>query len=102
MNTLNPIESGLSQYLFWDTDIDALHWDTSASFIIKRVLEYGLWSDWKIISNHYGVQFIANKVMTFRELEPKAINFIANLSDTNLSEYRCYSTTRSKNQHWNF
>lgn len=31
-----------SSYLFWDVDKDSLDMDEHASYIIKRVLEYGL------------------------------------------------------------
>jgi len=98
----HQIESDLSPHLFWDVNKKSLDWGKNASFIIKRVLEYGLWSDWKIIDAHYGIEFIAEKAKHFRELEPKALNFIATLSHVPLTAFRCYTTIQSKNPHWNF
>lgn len=98
----NPITAGLSPHLFWDVNKDILDWEKHAALIIKRVLEYGLWNDWKIIYKQYNMQFIAQQAMQFRELEPKALNFIANISATSLKDYRCYTTKQLNNQHWNF
>jgi hypothetical protein len=102
MKNHTPIEEGLSPHLFWDIPKDTLDWERNAALIIKRVLEYGLWEDWKIIDKKYGIEFIAQEVKTLRELEPKALNFIACLAHQPLSAFRCYTTTPSKNPHWNF
>ncbi|MBS1652586.1 MAG: hypothetical protein JSU07_11320 [Bacteroidetes bacterium] len=98
----NPIKAGLSPHLFWDVNKETLDWSKQAALIIKRVLEYGLWNDWKIICKQYSVLFIAEQTMNFRDIEPKALHFIANVSETSLKQYRCYTTTRLTNQHWNF
>jgi hypothetical protein len=102
MKSVEIASAGFSQHLFWDVDKDALEWEKSAPFIIKRVLEYGLWEDWKIIHKHYGIKLIAEKSMDFRELEPKALNFISTLSNIPTKAFRCYTTIQSKNPHWNF
>lgn len=98
----NPIEIGLSGHLFWDVDSSGLEMMKNASLIIKRVLEYGLLEDWKIIHEYYGLEFIAHTTTGFRELEPRATHFIAHLSGIPLTQFRCYTTEQSKNPHWNF
>jgi hypothetical protein len=102
MKTGEIVKAGLSPHLFWDVNSDTLDWEKSAPIIIKRVLEYGLWEDWKIIYKKYGIKLITEKAMLFRELEPKALNFIAVISNIPLKAFRCYTTTQSKNPHWNF
>ena len=102
MNNRNTTAEGLSPHLFWDMDKDTLDWDKSASLIVKRVLEYGLWDDWKIIYKKYGMEFIVMKAKNLRELEPRALNFIATVSNVPINSFRCCTTTRLKNPHWNF
>ncbi len=98
----NTIDPALSPHLFWDVDRDKLDMEKNAAFMIKRVLEYGLWNDWKIIQQHYGIATIAQTALRFRELEPKSLHFIAGISGIHLNKFRCYTTIQSKNPHWNF
>jgi hypothetical protein len=98
----NTIDPRLSTHLFWDVERGNLDMEKNASFIIKRVLEYGLWSDWKIIQQYFGIPVIAQSVLKFRELEPKSLHFIATLSGIPLNNFKCYTTIQSKNPHWNF
>ncbi len=98
----NTIEPGLSPHLFWDVERAGLDMEKNASFIIKRVLEYGLWNDWKIIQQYYGIPAIAQSALKLRELEPKSLHFIAELSGIPLNKFKCYTTIQSKNPHWNF
>ena len=45
----------LSAGLFWDIDLEDLSgMDKYPSFIIQRVLEFGVLNDWKIILDYYG------------------------------------------------
>ncbi|MEO6134443.1 MAG: hypothetical protein ABIP35_04785 [Ginsengibacter sp.] len=76
--------------------------ELNKSFIIKRVLEYGLWNDWLLIKQEYGIQTITNETKTFRELDPKALAFISSISDVPKENFRCYTTKQLTGQHWNF
>lgn len=91
-----------SAHLFWDVKRELLHAEESRYYIIKRVLEYGLLKDWYLIRNYYGIEQIKDTVLEFRELDPKALNLVAVLSKTPIEKFRCYNTTPSTNQHWNF
>lgn len=102
MKEQNPINAGLSTHLFWDVNKDNLDMDKDMSLIIRRVLEYGLWNDWEIIHARYGIDLITEITAGFREIEPKAANFIAKLSGLPLDRFRCYTTRQSTNRHWNF
>ncbi|MFA9213143.1 MAG: hypothetical protein ACEQSR_04765 [Candidatus Methylacidiphilales bacterium] len=50
MQPKSPVEL-LSKHLFWDTEITKIDIQKNKNFIIQRVLEFGLWSDWEIITN---------------------------------------------------
>ncbi|CAN5336590.1 hypothetical protein BH11BAC5_BH11BAC5_29980 [soil metagenome] len=91
-----------STHLFWDVQKQQLDPEKSKDYIIKRVLEYGLYKDWLLLQDYYGIERIKDSVMGFRELEPKALNMVAILSNTPRENFRCYNTTRLTNPHWNF
>ena len=92
----------LSPHLFWDVALLEVDYDVKKAFVIKRVLEYGLWSDWLAIRAHYGLEQITNESLLFRDLEPRALAFIAEASNLPKQQFRCYTTKQSIPKHWNF
>ncbi len=92
----------LSPHLSCDVKPDQLYTDRSKAFIIKRVLEYGLWGDWLLLKKFYGLESIINSTQGFRELEPKSLAFIAQLSGVPKEKFKCYSTRQLTHPHWNF
>jgi|SRR5690242_8304444 hypothetical protein len=98
----NEILSRLSPHLFWDVKVEQLDIDENRGFIIKRVLEYGLWEDWLVLKNIYGLATISEVSQRFRELDPKSLAFISNLSGVPKEKFRCYITKQSSPKHWNF
>lgn len=91
-----------SKHLFWDTKIEDIDMEKHAPYVVQRVLEYGLMEDWKLLRSYYGLKKIAETAMNLRELEPRALSFIAAISKTKMEDYRCYTTRLSSQQHWNF
>lgn len=98
----NSIIRRFSSHLFWDTDRDALDMTMHSAYIIKQVLEYGRMDDWELICQYYGLNGIAEVVKGFRELDPRALTFVAAVSRVPLNQFRCYTTLQSKTAHWNF
>lgn len=76
--------------------------DQHQAYIIKQVLEYGMMGDWELILEYYGLTEITKVVKGFRELDPRALAFIAALSKEPLNQFRCYATQQSKAAPWNF
>lgn len=93
---------GLSGHLFWDIDKEDLSWDQHAEFIIKRILEYGKWSDFRLLRNKLGVQGIAAAAMNMRSLDEVTLHFVAGISNTDVKEYRCYTSKRSQKSYVDF
>ena len=60
-----------SPHLFWDVDKGNIELDNDWRYIIKKVLIYGLLSDFKLINKIYGVDKIAETAIEIRELEKK-------------------------------
>jgi len=68
-----PVEL-LSKHLFWDTPINQIEIEKNKGFIVHRVLEYGLWSDWQLIRKWYGIDQIGHTISIAR---PKGISFFS-------------------------
>jgi hypothetical protein len=97
----NPL-SQFSPHLFWDVDAAKLETERSKSYIIKRVLEYGLWEDWLLLEHLYGLETITNDAKAYRELGLKSLAFISVLSHVPIENFRCYTFRQSTPEHWNF
>ncbi len=100
--TKKELTDGLSGYLFWDTDKKTVDADDNAAYIIQRVLEYGQFSDWRLICDYYGLEQIIAKATRFRSLEPRAISLLCCLGNIPETQFRCCTTKQFLPRHWNF
>lgn len=91
-----------STYLFWDVKREDLDMDEHSQYIIKRVLEYGMLSDWNMVRQYYSIEKIVELAKTFRDLEPRALAYLSAISQTPKEQFRCYTFQQSNPQHWNF
>lgn len=94
--------SQFSKHLFWDIDVNSLSPSSNKSFIVKRVLEYGLLSDWFQLNEYLSISEIAELSQGFKDLDKKTLSFISTLSGKPRSTFQCYTTQQSTNPHWNF
>ena len=92
----------LSEYLFWDVDINKLNSVKNKSLIIQRVLDYGLYKDWQIIYKYYKIDEIAKTATKLRDLDKKSISFISLLSKIPKEAFLCYTMKQSMPKHWDF
>lgn len=91
----------LSNYLFWDMDIDSLDAQNNARQLIQRVLEYGELSDWRQTRRYYGLDRVVSECKAMRSLAPTALSFICTISHTKKEDYRCYHFAQSFPTPWN-
>ena len=94
--------STLSTHLFWDVDIHTLTFKDNKSFIVKRILEYGLLSDWMQLNRYLDLDEIADIVSGIKDLDYKSLSFIATISKKPKENFLCYTTQQSTAAHWNF
>jgi len=92
--------SGLSEHIFWDVDPKNLSIEKHFSFIVKRVLEYGLMEDWNVLRDHFSITEIAEEAMKFRELDRRSLSFISTISKEPKEKFRCYTSRQSIPPHW--
>lgn len=53
MHKIDPQLEGFSPHLFWDVAIEDLSLEENRRFIVKRVLEYGLLTDWQLLKKNW-------------------------------------------------
>lgn len=100
-NNSKNLTNQLSQYLFWDIDLDLFDVENNSSQLIQRVLEYGELDDWRKIRNFYGLDRIIDDCKKLRSLNPKALAFICAITGTKKEDYRCYHIKQSFPTPWN-
>ncbi|MDA3905171.1 MAG: hypothetical protein PF484_03765 [Bacteroidales bacterium] len=98
----NKITNNLSKHLFWDIDSSALDLSKHSKYIITRVLQYGLYSDWEKLLAYYGLETIVHTAMKIKGLDKKTASFLAVLGNTQKKNFLCYTTEQSTPKHWNF
>lgn len=93
---------GFSNHIFWDVDRTSIDLIANAPYVVQRVLEYGLYTDWILLVNYYGISHIVDVSKNLRTLEPRALAFISTISGTPVAEFRCYTLRQSIPGHCNF
>jgi hypothetical protein len=89
-----------SKHLFWDVDKSAIDLDKNYKYVINNTLLYGLYSDWKIILNYYGLKKIVDVAIKSKQIDKKTASFISLISKTPQKEFLCFSTKQSIPKHW--
>ncbi len=100
--SMNEYINMFSNHLFWDVRKEDLDLENHMQYVIKRVLEYGLLDDWKLIRTYYGLSKIVEVAKELRDLEPRALAYLSAISKTPKEQFRCYTWKQLNSQHWNF
>ena len=88
----------LSKRLFWDVNPDLLDWEKDRALIILRVVERGTLEEWRAIVKQYSLDKIVAEAKLFRSMDIIAANFVAQISNTPITEFRCYTTRQLSSQ----
>jgi hypothetical protein len=91
-----------SPHLFWDVDKNNLNWEKNKAQIVKRVIEYGLLYDWKLLQQYYGLNQIGEICKDLRSLDDRSLCFISTLTGIQKESFRCYILKQSIPPHWIF
>ena len=83
-------QPNLSKYLFWDTDMRKLDYESRAPFILERVFTMGMQEDeWKV-NNYYGKERIRQEVVKCKSLDKKTLNYLSIFYGIPKEEFACY------------
>jgi len=102
MKNDKKIHELLSKHLFWDVDVSNIDEQKHKTFIIKKVLQYGNFNDWKIIVKFYGEETIIEISKNIKDLDKKTLSFLSVFSGLPKTDFLCYTTEQSIPKHWNF
>ena len=94
--------SNYSPHLFWDVDKQKLNLNKKKAFLVNRVLDYGVMSDWKQLVRDLGIEEIGRIASGLRDMDPKAMTFIALITNKDVKKFRCYTFQHSNPKHWHF
>jgi hypothetical protein len=86
----------LSDHLFWDVDRSSIDPEQHAPWLVKRVLEYGRWSDWQTLIAHYGKPRLMEIATSLRSLQPRAFAFCQAWFQLPPSAFRCSTPMPSR------
>jgi hypothetical protein len=90
----------LSSVIFWDTDYSKIDWENKAQFVISRVVNFGSIDDWNEIKKFYGREKIMATMLQERDLDDRALSFLACVLNIPKSEFRCYKERQLHQQPW--
>ena len=94
--------SNYSPHLFWDVDKSKLDLNKRKAFLVNRVLDYGIMSDWRQLVEDLGIEEIGHIAINLLDLDPRSVSFIALLTKKNIEDFRCYTLQQSDPKHWHF
>jgi hypothetical protein len=80
----------LSQYLFWDCNINMLDADMDKKLILERVFTRGTENDEKEAFNYYGKETIKNTVLDIKYLDKKTLNYLSIIFAVPKENFNCY------------
>jgi len=91
-----------SSYLFWDVYAKDIDFDKHKVYVVDRVLECGLWHDWLLIKNYYGLEILKEITLNLRGMFPETLSYMSLITNTPENQFRCYELLQSPNRPWYF
>ena len=91
-----------SRHIFWETDYELINWEEKYRYVIEKVVMYGNMKDWRMLQTYYGMEKIKESVLNARVLEPKTLNFMSQIFNIPISDFRCYIYKQSNPTHWEY
>ena len=100
MSNKNISPKDFSPHLFWDVDVETLDLMKHKKWLVKRVLDYGLMKDWRLLYELIGFDEITMYATQVRDLSEKSMYFISNIANIPINSFKCYIWKQSSPQHW--
>jgi hypothetical protein len=87
----------LSEYLFWDYNINMLDPGIDKNLILERVFSRGTENDEKEVLNYYGKTLIKKAILDIKYLDKKTLNYLSTVFSIPREEFKCYKRSQSGN-----
>jgi len=75
-----------------------LSWEKNAAFLVERILDYGMISDWWLLRKNLSLEEITEIAVNLRNPDLRSLHFIAAISNVPLEKFRCYTIQQSTPQ----
>ena len=89
-NTKNSFLTQFSPHLFWDTDVSTLDVRRDKTYIIERVMNYGLETDEIILYKLYSFGVIRKTVTRLETLNQRTIAYLSMVLNLKETKFRCF------------
>ena len=86
----NKFLGRLSQYLFWDFDINMLDPNIDKKLILERVFSRGTENDEKEAFRYYGKNTIKDCILSIKYFDKKTLNYLSIVFNVSKEKFRCY------------
>lgn len=91
-----------SSHLFWDVAVESVDFERNRKWFVKRVLEKGELTDWKLLQRLYSREQMREAVLNMRCLEKRALTFACAVLEIDQTQTRCFKNQSSQAKHWNY
>ena len=86
----NTVLSQFSPHLFWDIRINELDIRKDKTFIIERVMNYGLEKDEILLYKLYTANLIKKTVVKLETLNMRTIAYLSMIFNLKENKFKCY------------
>jgi len=101
MTAISKIKSsGISKLPFWDVDYASLDIERDALFILEKVFNYGLWSDYRAAFTLYGQARIRQEIVGASYLKKEVLSFLCLILNLKPTDFKCFTKTQSLPPLW--
>ena len=92
----------IKKRVFWDVNYNDIDFEKDKFYIIEKVMNYGVWSDFLEIIKFYGRDIIKEEIIKSSYLKKDVLNFVCFYFDLKPNQFKCYIKRQSNNELWNF
>ena len=96
------INPGISRRIFWDVDYDTLDFQKDKLYIIEKVMNFGVWDDFRAMMQYYGKAVVKAEIVRLPYLKKDVLNFACFFFKLKPAQFVCYTRRQSQEPHWNF
>ena len=92
----------IQKRVFWDVDYDTLDFEKDKFYIIEKVINHGVGSDFIGLVNYYGKATIKQEIVKSTHFKKETLNFICFYFHLSLKDFPCYNLRQSIPQQWSY
>lgn len=95
---MEPYKLKISSKAFWDVNFEKLmsDYDHYPEFIIKKVFEFGTFSDVLSVIKYFGKQKVITTLVNAVYLPEKSIHFASAILKIEKNKFTCYTNKRQR------